>query len=346
MPSVAFCLSAIAVAAGFDENEPRNAFRKFERGTAKDVVKVHSVQIRYTSLTCRIPHAGGRKELLNMKRHGLTLHRLELPSKFDAREKFKECSDIIGHVRDQSNCGGCVAMAVIGVFNDRLCIKTSGKFNKLLSPGYAVACCTPDKGCEPPTGCSGATAFEVWGFAQRYGIPTGGDYKPAGLMDKADGCWPYDLPQCDHTYKGGKYPPCPKGLHQTPFCSSSCRNGKYPTPLHQDLHFVAPPGEIRVGPEVDKIKQEIFTNGPVTATFNAYKDFKEYTSGVYKHKYGELLGNHCVKLIGWGKTATEEYWLAVNSWNEGWGESGLIRIAIGQCKIESEVTYGVPKLPI
>ena len=30
-----------------------------------------------------------------------------IPQSFDAREAFQECNDIIGHVRDQSNCGSC-----------------------------------------------------------------------------------------------------------------------------------------------------------------------------------------------------------------------------------------------
>ncbi|KAF4669460.1 hypothetical protein FOL47_002534 [Perkinsus chesapeaki] len=152
-------------------------------------------------------------------------------------------------------------MAVIGVFNDRLCIKTGGKFNKLLSPGYAVACCTPDKGCEPPTGCSGATTTEIWDFAQRFGIPTGGEYRPRSSMEEADGCFPYNFPPCDHTFVGGKYPACSKVVAETPSCPKTCRNRKYRTKLSKDRHFVAAPGEIDVREDVDEIKREIFVNG-------------------------------------------------------------------------------------
>ena len=31
----------------------------------------------------------------------------ELPQSFDARVGFPQCSKIIGHIRDQSNCGSC-----------------------------------------------------------------------------------------------------------------------------------------------------------------------------------------------------------------------------------------------
>jgi hypothetical protein len=30
-----------------------------------------------------------------------------LPKSFDARKDFADCKDVIGHVRDQSNCGSC-----------------------------------------------------------------------------------------------------------------------------------------------------------------------------------------------------------------------------------------------
>jgi len=57
----------------------------------------------------------------------------------------------------------------------------------------------------------------------------------------------------------------------------------------------------------------------------------DYKSGVYKYVSGDSIGGHAVKLIGWGP----DYWLAVNSWNETWGEKGLFRIAYGECGIDS-----------
>ena len=31
----------------------------------------------------------------------------DLPKSYDVREAHEECVDVIGHVRDQSNCGSC-----------------------------------------------------------------------------------------------------------------------------------------------------------------------------------------------------------------------------------------------
>jgi cathepsin B len=66
---------------------------------------------------------------------------LDIPSEFDSRTGFPECSDVIGHVRDQANCGSCWAFGSTEAFNDRLCIASKGEFKTLLSPQDTVNCC-------------------------------------------------------------------------------------------------------------------------------------------------------------------------------------------------------------
>jgi cathepsin B len=39
------------------------------------------------------------------------------------------------------------------------------------------------------------------------------------------------------------------------------------------------------------------------------------------------LGGHAVKVIGWGVEDGTPYWEIVNSWNEGWGEAGHVRVS-------------------
>lgn len=95
---------------------------------------------------------------------------------------------------------------------------------------------------------------------------------------------------------------------------------------------------------IEAIKTEIYNNGPVETGFSVYEDFLSYTSGVYIHKSGKLLGGHAVKLIGWGKEGDVEYWIAANSWSEKWGEHGFFKIEVNQCGISSQVTVGLPKL--
>jgi cathepsin B len=75
---------------------------------------------------------------------------------------------------------------------------------------------------------------------------------------------------------------------------------------------------------------EIFTNGPVVATFAVYDDFWTYSSGIYNHTHGELTDYHAVKIVGWGETATGiKFWRVANSWSAGWGERGFFSIIRG-----------------
>lgn len=68
-------------------------------------------------------------------------------------------------------------------------------------------------------------------------------------------------------------------------------------------------------------------------------------SGVYSHISGSELGHHAVRVIGWGEENGHKYWLAVNSWNDHWGNNGTFKIRreSNECHFESDVTAGLPK---
>ncbi|EER11813.1 cathepsin b, putative [Perkinsus marinus ATCC 50983] len=106
------------------------------------------------------------------------------------------------------------------------------------------------------------------------------------------------------------------------------RNTELRGTISRDRHFTA-----RALPYLfegtDNIKKEIMTNGPTSASFSTYEDFSSYKSGVYKHTSGGYLGDHSVEIIGWGTEKGVDYWLVMNSWNEGWGDHGTFKIAQG-----------------
>ncbi|KAF4677872.1 hypothetical protein FOL47_008937 [Perkinsus chesapeaki] len=236
----------------------------------------------------------------------------DLPDHFDSRDHFKNCSDVISHIRDQSTCGSCWAFATSSAFSDRLCIVSGGEFDTIpLSAGHTAACCSEAEGCFS-FGCDGGQPDSAWRWFNEHGVVS--------------------------DVKGME--PC-KGNNPTPTCVTQCRNRQFKPSFDADRHYTVDEGNSL--DDVDEIKREIIDNGPVAAAFTVYEDFPYYKSGVYKHIRGAELGGHAVKIIGWGVDQDQPYWLVVNSWNDNWGDKGTFKIAFGECGIDSEVTVGKPK---
>ncbi|XP_034829406.2 cathepsin L-like [Maniola hyperantus] len=81
------------------------------------------------------------------------------------------------------------------------------------------------------------------------------------------------------------------------------------------------------------LKLVVATQGPVAAAIDAsHQSFQLYESGVY---YDEACSscdvNHAVLVVGYGTDeALGDYWLVKNSYGEGWGECGYVRMARGR----------------
>lgn len=59
-----------------------------------------------------------------------------------------------------------------------------------------------------------------------------------------------------------------------------------------------------------------------------------------------IFSPHAVKIIGWGEEDGIPYWLAANSWGDGWGElKGFFKILRGanECNIEKDIMFANPK---
>jgi len=91
----------------------------------------------------------------------------------------------------------------------------------------------------------------------------------------------------------------------------------------------------------DIVKKEILLFGPVTLGFEAQEEFNFYHSGIY-HPFPlenitqRWIYGHEVRVIGWGYDsglvnemglADGNYWLAVNSFGEQWGDGGTFRLS-------------------
>lgn len=242
-----------------------------------------------------------------------------LPATFDAREKWSFC-DSISHIRDQATCGSCWAVSAAEVATDRHCIQSNGNNKPVISSEDLLECCSI---CG--YGCQGGWPIKAMQFWKSPGIVTGGDY------GSNVGCQPYEIAPCTHNCQESATPRCSK-----PSCIAGYST-KYQADKQQAKSYYNVPAN------VDKIRQEIFTNGPVVAAFDVYQDFMNYKSGIYHHVTGGYLGGHAVKIIGWGTESGTDYWLVANQWNTTWGDNGYFKMRRGHndCGFEAGVVAGM-----
>ena len=120
---------------------------------------------------------------------------------------------------------------------------------------------------------------------QTIGITTGGEY------GSTNWCNSYPFEKCDFL-DSSPYPECPAVEASVPECTSTCRSD-YSVSYKDDKHYFDQPYTFQ---NVESIKLDILTNGPLVATFTVYEDFYTYKSGVYQHVYGEEKGTHAVKV--------------------------------------------------
>ena len=70
----------------------------------------------------------------------------DLPESFDSETNWPECADVIGDIRDQSDCGCCWAFGAASAASDRMCIATNATLKFPLS-AQDVCFCGEHQGC-------------------------------------------------------------------------------------------------------------------------------------------------------------------------------------------------------
>lgn len=98
--------------------------------------------------------------------------------------------------------------------------------------------------------------------------------------------------------------------------------------------------------DVNAIKAEIYTRGPIKAAVNGTA-IKNYTGGIYSDSSLENMGHsHGVSIVGWGydPDTKRQHWIVRNSWGQYWGELGFFRVELGRnlLGIESHLAWAVP----
>jgi C1A family cysteine protease len=216
------------------------------------------------------------------------------PASFDARNV--NGSNYVTPVKDQGNCGSCVAFGVVGAMETTAAL-TRGQ------PGLGLD-------------LSEAHLFYTHGGAVGVNCNTGWLPEPA-----LDACHNIGITFEDYF----PYTPGNSGGYTL--------NADWPNRLARVSSWAS------LTSNAAAMKAYISTKGAITACFFVYQDFFSYRSGVYRHVTGGLAGGHCLTLIGYDDA--QGCWIAKNSWGPGWGDSGFVRIAYGECGIDSWHVCGV-----
>ena len=197
------------------------------------------------------------------------------PDTFDSATHWPNCKDTITDIRDQSDCGCCWAFAAASAASDRMCIATNGTLKVPLS---AQQLCF----CGSTNGCMGNTIVAPWQFILSKGLVTGGQFNNTGPLQPTTGaspwCSDFSLPHCHHhgPQRDDPFPDdgtagCPK-VTVSPKCPTSCDADTTRT-MATDVYVGtdgSPTGLGGMGAE-KQVRQAIWQNGPVEATFTVYE---------------------------------------------------------------------------
>ncbi len=97
--------------------------------------------------------------------------------------------------------------------------------------------------------------------------------------------------------------------------------------------------------DVDRIKQEVYSSGPVPTFMWVYDDFWYYDgSNIYEQTYGDNQGGLCVAIVGWGNEGGVDYWICKNAWGTDWGDDGWFKIKMGEVDIGTQAISYQPKV--
>jgi cathepsin X len=127
------------------------------------------------------------------------------------------------------------------------------------------------------------------------------------------------------------WPPCPEG--QT--CQDKCWAVDYKK--YYASHYYSLRG-------AEKMKAEIYKNGPISCGIEVTDAFEAYTTGIYSEFKLIPMLNHEIAVVGYGSENGTDYWIGRNSWGTYWGEGGFFRMATGKhgLGIESQCSAGMP----
>jgi len=95
-----------------------------------------------------------------------------------------------------------------------------------------------------------------------------------------------------------------------------------------------------------KMKEELYKNGSIQASFKLHDDFFAYKTGIYisTASFDVYTPEHAIRIVGWGIQNGVEYWIIANSFGPEWGMNGYVNFKTETANIENESYAGTPDL--
>ncbi|MFO8078466.1 MAG: C1 family peptidase [Thermoplasmatota archaeon] len=234
-----------------------------------------------------------------------------------------EGSDWTTSVKRQK-CGDCWLFGAIGCLESIINIREDcPDLDPDLSEQYVLS-------CYPKAGsCQGGWSYRAFEYMQDDSWD--GRYHNGALLEP---CFRYvgiDSDGCDYTNCN----------HDPVYCSEKCEDWEnYLVPLNGYSRWY-PDGSQS---DINRIKSQIYEDGPLCTSFLATDDFGRWVSShhsaddYYPFTYHTDQSNHCVILVGWKddpSIGNGGYWIVKNSWGKYSGYDGFFNIEYGTLGIDN-----------
>eukprot|EP00747_Dinoflagellata_sp_TGD_P024586 gnl/TRDRNA2_/TRDRNA2_130646_c0_seq7.p1 gnl/TRDRNA2_/TRDRNA2_130646_c0~~gnl/TRDRNA2_/TRDRNA2_130646_c0_seq7.p1 ORF type:complete len:378 (-),score=79.50 gnl/TRDRNA2_/TRDRNA2_130646_c0_seq7:81-1214(-) len=235
------------------------------------------------------PVGGGTGRMI--KRHGPAFlqAKSDLPS-----EKIWSNLAMTHHVKNQGSCGSCWAIATASVLEAHTEIHT-GKV-RTFSAQQLVSCTQNPRHCGGGGGCDGATAELAMDFVMKNGCADDSQVPYAGTNGTC----------------------APKTAMAQMFDDDL-------SPATGAASFGMTGWETLPKNKYEPLVRALAELGPVAVSVAA-DDWFSYESGIFDGCGKDAIIDHAVTAIGYGEENNNKYWVIQNSWGNGWGENGHIRL--------------------